>query len=273
MENRFYHIDEKLALELIARTKTEKAAQWGAWAEVHVFENHAVLGMKGMYYQDKHFFARDVVPYDIIISKLNRLAKKGVAVVPILGYCFRETDGYIIMERAKGSELWAGAIRWDKERTLTFAKDLAEAPQKQFDKFVSDYKAILDMGLTVDWQNIENFFYDSSAGFQFIDVRTFSHAIRHEENITLGCKQNMKAGEYLLPCLEKIQDGFARTMSESEFNTLMKNNKIIFDKAKTAAIKSGASAEMIDDALNSPHIKIAGVNANLKYPDHKAMEA
>ena len=52
---------------------------------------------------------------------------------------------------------------------------MSKAPQRHFDKFVADTIKIIDAGVMVDFICEDNFFYDETVGFQFIDLNTHNY--------------------------------------------------------------------------------------------------
>jgi hypothetical protein len=81
-----------------------------------------------------------------------------------------------VYERAPGEQLYqmAGNEPWDTTVDRHYwesrIQQLADAPQEQFDRLVARVKEMEGLGIHVDTNKPDNFFYDSELGFTLIDV-------------------------------------------------------------------------------------------------------
>ena len=169
-----FGIDRETAQKMITATesmKSEKSGDNGFQnTKVFLFDEYAVLKMQNMNF-------RNVTNQDTDLKHLERLAvtfldlkAQGVNVVPILAFQSDDGNGYIIQLRAKGAELYDRDRVSDKEYIIERIDQLSNAPQVHLDKFVADAIKIMDAGAIVDFVGKDNFFYDETVGFQFIDL-------------------------------------------------------------------------------------------------------
>ena len=258
MENHFYHIDEKVAEDLIARTEKSGYEKSGANSKASTVGKYVVLKAGNIPLVQTDKFPASVVPFDVVIEKLWQLEKQGGNAVPILGYCFdpeksrkifkdgNKTSirssygkGYIIQHRAPGQEMWERERMGEKEYIVRRTKTFADAPQEQFDKFVADYMAILDAGIMVDYSKRENFFYDEEKGFSFIDLNFMLNKKQRESKYNLLSKYcTMPANSFVLASSPAV----AR-MTDAEYHALLDDNRAVFEKCKKAIVANGLATE------------------------------
>ena len=193
MIEKFSYIDRETARALLERVKYMAPSHRGIDRRAYLFEEYAVLSTSRLKLRNVIVRDDDLAHLDDIMEKLMALRRGGVNVVPILGYCYdpasADGEGFLIMERAKGAELyddavicryeaWAlkdGAAYLESEADpaayiLSRTREVAAIPQEHFDKFIADVLAILKNDILIDFQGKSNFFYDEKEGFGFIDL-------------------------------------------------------------------------------------------------------
>lgn len=193
---------------------------------------------------------------DKVIESIHSLADNGVNVVRLYGYVSDESDrrdyrtesycsALFVMDRAPGEELYRGVTYGyshtepeDVASLLSYMDMLGKVPQEHYTKYVHDYLAILRSGVAVDPSKKGNFFYDSSVGFTFIDVRNENHDVSSRFLV-----QNMMSvvQPYLLT-KEICQD----TSTLRQYDRLTAE---ILIKMDTALLANGFSREDIDECF------------------------
>jgi len=153
--------------------------------------------------------------------------------------CSSNLNFAIVQPRAKGIEMWEYKNFGNKEYLAKRSGTFANAPQGHFDKFVADFKEIVNAGLLIDVCGSENFFYDKQNGFSFIDFDSIMSAEEKQQQSELLHKH------CTLPAFRTlIQDKFAECeMSEDEFSQFILNNMATFIKCKRAIVKNGIATE------------------------------
>lgn len=246
---------------LLNKVEGQTSKKAGGNSKAYIFGDYVVLKTGNISLGDVSDGIKEP-PFDRIIEKLHALKNSGVNVVPVLGYIcngmcdFGESaygEGFVFQPRAKGSELWERnkmPSRYSeiKKEEATYLFDraslLANASQQQFDKWVSDYKAITDAGIMIDPSKKENFFYDEEEGFSFIDLN-------FEREPIFGKDRNENFIRYcLLPCVNRgicrDKEDFPREEQE-RFSQFEEDNKKIFSKCVEALIKVGVKKEEIQE--------------------------
>ncbi|MDR0446737.1 MAG: hypothetical protein LBH17_06920, partial [Oscillospiraceae bacterium] len=207
------------------------------------------------------------------------LKEQGVAVVPILGYCFEPESengsGYIIQLRAKGEELYDDAIMKEyyvskdnlaylssdtdaKKYVISRTELISKVPQDHFDKFINDIIVLLNNDILIDFNGKSNFFYDDTEGFQFIDLDSHTdykyglveHKLDGKEIVAYygftPC--HFASGTKVLPNLA-LDEKAISMIGDKELLQLAVDNKTIFEKCKTALFNNGISEEQISNSL------------------------
>ena len=197
MIEKYFYIDPSDARQLINQVEHMLWSKRGIDRHAYLFDNHAVLSTNRLKLRNVTTRDDDLHYLDEIIETLFALHQKGVAVVPILGYCYdpdsADGTGFVIQNRAKGHELFDDAILaafqvWSQSQTETLYLHsllsqnekieyllsrthlISQVPQYHFDKFVNDMLCILNHDILIDSFGQSNFFYDAEEGFQFIDL-------------------------------------------------------------------------------------------------------
>ena len=193
MKEKFKYIDTETARSLIGRVKDMVPAHRGIDRSAYLFDEYAVLSTSRLKLRNVIVRDDDLVHLDDIMEKLMALRRGGVNVVPILGYCYdpasADGEGFLIMERAKGAELYDDAVicryeAWAQEEGAPYLESEADPaayilrrtheaagiPQDHFDKYISDVLAVLRSDILIDFHGKSNFFYDEKEGFGFVDL-------------------------------------------------------------------------------------------------------
>lgn len=193
MKEKFALIDEGTAHALLERVRYMSAEHRGIDRQAYLLDDFAVLSTNRLKLRNVDVRDDDLHYLDDLIERLSELWKNGVNVVPILGYCYdpdsEDGEGFLFMQRARGSELYDDAIickyeMWTQNKENVYLESNADAaeyivrrtyeisqiPQEHFNKFISDIMAILNNDILIDFQGKSNFFYDEKTGFQFIDL-------------------------------------------------------------------------------------------------------
>lgn len=254
---KYFGIDHRIARQMIDATKNmtyEKTGDNGFQStKVYLFDEYAVLKMQNMTFRNVDTQDTDLKYLEKLTKTLLDLQVKGVNVVPILAFQSENGDGCIIQQRAKGEELYDREKMNDKYYILRRVEFLSNAPQEHFDKFIADTIKIIDVGVLIDFMGKDNFFYDETIGFQFIDLNAH---FDYEYGLTEVKPQaeQFAAWNCFLPCyfdtVPKYRETVSKILSETtdkERVLLGEHNRNIFEKCKTAMIKSGIAKEMIRD--------------------------
>jgi len=232
----------------------------GAFSKCHIYENYAILNSNNIF---------DAQEFKDIISTLNDLKIKGVSVARILGYAITETNqknnrsnGYIVQEKAKGNELLycknvpipistsPSNTKSNRDYVIEYCKLLRTIPQKHFDKYLSDYKAICDAKIKID-PLLTNLFYDKKDGFTFIDLNT-PDEISLYDKLDINGKQSHR--DFLKQVFNPLRDFGTRdiftgeliyTPTEEKF--IIESELLAFEKLFKSAIKIGIPPEDIQD--------------------------
>ncbi len=254
-----FGIDAETARRLIEATSVMTNEKSGdnrfQNTKVYLFETYAVLKMQNL-------DVRNIETQDTDLKHLERLAEtlldlqvNGVHVVPILAFQCCDGNGYIIQPRAKGAEMYDRARLSDKDYMLGRVELFTHAPQQHFDAFVTDIIKMTNAGVLIDFVGKDNFFYDESIGFQFIDLNAHHDYVYglcddkpHAERVAIhGC---------FLPCwfdtMPQYRDTVSKIMSEmtdAECAQLRAQNRHIFEKCKTALVNNGITEEAIHEAV------------------------
>lgn len=241
MENRFFYIEEQTALKLIAQCETfgRNASKCGTRSKAYFIDNFVVLKTENILVTHTRTF-KDKVPFDEIIKLLYKLKQQGVNVIPILGYSYNSekttgfenrlgkieyAKGYIIQPRAKGREMWNSELFSDKNYVLMQTQTLASATEEHYVKFVADILTIIKAGISIDPAE-ENFFYDESIGFSFIDLTTFASI----NGLVIDEKIITKYA--YMPYFKEIAQ--LKNLNPQEHKEISIYNEIIFEKCKKA---------------------------------------
>ena len=264
MVDKYFYIDKALAEQLIEQANNGKYEKGGTNSRVAIFGDYAILKTGNIEVKNTNLFDSKTIPFDKIIDKVHALNDAGVSAVPILGYCYDKNsisnfgnyayaNGYIIQQRAKGSELWQRqhlpsvvdrtATSEQKAYLIKRLEELASAPQSQYDKFISDLKAITDAGIKVDPKK-ENFFYDAEFGFSFIDLNFFGEPLFERQSRT----PHDNFIEYALVPYNVFANRITN-FTRDEAKTASMCNATILNKCTQALINIGIDKADIDKVI------------------------
>jgi len=296
MEERYFYIEPWVARGLLAQSKKMKPAKHGIDSRVYLIGEYAVLSTSRIKLRNVATRDDDLAYFDELIETLMRLREQGVAAVPILGYCYdsdsADGTGYIFQPRAKGEELYDDEVMkhfkvWLRKRRNPFqrgraveyllartkaveyllarTKYVSEIPQEHFDKFIGDIIILNDNDVLIDFIGKSNFFYDASAGFQFIDLDShtdYKYGLAEKyDSRELACVGgfapcHFAADTTAFSRIALDEKALAR-LGKDELQQLARDNGIIFEKCKTAMLNNGCSREQLEDSLKL--LKIFGV--------------
>lgn len=284
MQEKYLYIEKEKARSLLQDIGDIKPERSGVNSKVWLTDGYAVL-------YSENLNVRNVTVPDSKLDFLEQLAvdlmelhRQGTGVIPILGFCCDDESGrgYIFQPRAKGEELYHDRImekyylqgdrscqpgnRAEQEYILSRTHFISRIPQKHFDKLMEDIITLLDRDILIDFMGKSNFFYDSAAGFQFIDLNShtdYRYGLTDSKpDSRLICAYNgfvpchIGAGSEVMPNM--ILDENALTCLDSgEIESLKNDNRVIYEKCRTAMLHSGVSREQLDTATGL--LKLFGV--------------
>lgn len=113
MQEKYFYINPQKARELLLQVQGMQSDKRGLDNQVYLVDEYAVLATTKLKLRNYPTRDDDLVYYDELVQSLMRLKEQGVAVVPVLGYCYEPDSengsGYIIQRRARGEELYDDA--------------------------------------------------------------------------------------------------------------------------------------------------------------------
>ncbi len=289
MEEKYFCIDPAKARALLAQTKKIDAAKRGFDSLVYLIDEYAVLTTSRLKLRNVETRDDDLVYFDELIKTLMELRKEGVAAVPILGYCFdpasENGNGYLFQPRAKGEELYDDAVMtafytWAQKNPgnvylssdadakayiLARTNYIAGAPQRHFDKFISDIIVLIDNDILIDFNGKSNFFYDVTAGFEFIDLDShtdykYGLAKHRPDSKELASVYgftpcHFAVGTKVLAKLSLDKRALSR-LGSAQLRQLARDNGVIFEKCRIAMLNNGISEKQLRKSLKN--LKIFG---------------
>lgn len=282
MKEKYFYIKHEKAKELLSKINEMEAAKRGVNSHVYLIGEYAVLTTNSIKLRNVTTRDDDLAYFDELIKTLMSLREQGVAVVPILGYCFEPNsnsgNGNIFQMRAKGEELYDDAVMnvfyaWAQKNPgsiylssdtdankyiLSRTNYISKAPQKYFDKFISDIIVLFDNDILIDFNGKSNFFYDDTAGFQFIDLNShtdykYGLAEHKPDSKELAsyfgfAPCHVAVGTKVLPHLALDEKANSK-LDDKELQQLVQDKKTIFYKCKTAMLNNGMSEEQLNNSL------------------------
>lgn len=279
MEEKYFYIQPETARGLLAQMKEMKAAKRGVDRQAYLIGEYAVLTASKIKLRNVTTRDDDLAYFDELIKTLMELKEQGVGVVPILGYCVEPNsengNGYIIQSRAKGEELYDDSIMKElyvgkphlaylssdtdaKEYVISRTNAISKVPQKHFDKFIRDIIVLLDNDILIDFNTKSNFFYDDTAGFQFIDLDSHTDYKYGLTEDKMGGREiaayygftpcHYALGTRVLPGLALDENAISRIGDEKLLQLAM-DNKTIYEKCKTALLNNGIPEEQLRNFL------------------------
>lgn len=256
---KYFGIDREAAQKLIDDTLGKKNDRSGdnsfQSTKVYLTDEYAILRMNNIIYRNVIAPDHDLHHLAHITQTLLELYAQGVHVVPIVGFQCDGENGCIIQRRAPGSELYDRGRLCDKDYILSRVFCLSNAPQAHYDKFVADAVKIMNAGILIDFVGKDNFFYDETTGFHFIDLSAhfdYVYGLADEKpNVT-----QIAAWNCFLPCyfdpVPQHRDNVSQVLSvlnRVEQSLLQESNKRIFDKCIFALLHNGITADIVDEII------------------------
>lgn len=278
MEEKYFYIEPETARGLLAQMKEMKAAKRGVDKQAYFIGEYAVLTASKIKLRNA-MRDDDLAYFDELIKTLMGLKEQGAGVVPILGYCVEPNsengNGYIIQSRAKGEELYDDSIMKEyyvskprfaylssdtdaKKYVISRTNFISKVPQSHFDKFIRDIIVLINNDILIDFNGKSNFFYDDTDGFQFIDLDSHTdYKYGLVENKMDGKEIaayygftpcHYAVGTKLLPGLALEEEAIS-IIDDEKLLQLAMDNKIIYEKCKTALLNNGISEEQLGSSL------------------------
>ena len=279
MEEKYFYIQPETARGLLAQMKEMKAAKRGVDRQAYLIGEYAVLTASKIKLRNVTTRDDDLAYFDELIKTLMELKEQGVGVVPILGYCVEPNsengNGYIIQSRAKGEELYDDSIMKElyvgkphlaylssdtdaKKYVISRTNAISKVPQKHFDKFIRDIIVLLDNDILIDFNTKSNFFYDDTAGFQFIDLDSHTDYKYGLTEDKMGGREiaayygftpcHYAVGTEVLPNLALDEKAFSM-IDDEKLHQLALDNKTITEKCRIALLNNGISEEQLGNSL------------------------
>ncbi len=131
---------------------------------------------------------------------------------------------------------------------------------------MKDIIILADNDILIDFMGKSNFFYDTSVGFQFIDINSHTDYKYGLENTkyegSLICAYNgfvpchIEAGSRVLSSIA-LDETALFNLEKNKLQQLRRDNNIIFEKCKTAMINSGVTIDQLNIVLRD--LKLFGV--------------
>jgi hypothetical protein len=282
VKEKYFYIEPEKARKLLSQVKEMKAIKRGFDSHVYLIGDYAILSTSRIKLRNVITRDDELAYFDELIKTLMSLREQCVAVVPILGYCYdpdsENGNGYVFQLRAKGEELYDDAVMkeyyvWEKnnpssaylssdtdakEYILSRTNLISKVPQKHFDKFISDTIVLFDNDILIDFNGKSNFFYDDTMGFQFIDLDSHTD---YKYGLTEHKPDSRKLASYygFVPCHVAVgtkvlphlamEEKSISKLDNKELQQLIRDNKAIFQKCKTAILNNGISEVQLNDSL------------------------
>lgn len=287
MIERYFYIEPEKAAALVRSAQKMQFQRRGFDRRAYLMDEYAVLSTGRLKLRNVDTRDDNFSYLDELIETLMRLRRQGVSVVPILGYCCEEESrdgrGWMIQARAKGEEMYDDAVLmayevWARrnpsavylssnanaeEYILRRTAFLAQAPQRHYDKFISDIMEICECDILIDFNGKSNFFYDSDVGFQFIDLDAHTDYKYGLSDVKADAKW-IAALCGFAPChLDADSKVFAHIALDREAISQMRPerleqladaNREIFEKCKAAMKHNAISDAEIGRALDRIHV-------------------
>ncbi len=287
MHEKYLYIGNEEARSLLRQIGNMEPARSGVNSQVYLTDGRAVLYSENLKVRNVTVRDDGLVYLEELAVTLMQLNRQGTGVVPILGFCCDESGrGYIFQPRARGEELYDDKImekycvygrelsgdtypardRAEQEYILSRTHFVSQIPQRHFDKFMEDIITLLDRDVLIDFMGKSNFFYDETAGFQFIDINShtdYKYGLTGERpDSRLICAYNgfvpchTGAGSGVMPRLA-LDEGSFDALDSGEILKLKNDNRVIFEKCRAAMISNGVTSGQLDSAMEL--LKLFGV--------------
>ena len=282
MIERYFYIDRDKAADLLEAAQRMCPQKRGFDRRTYLLDGFAVLSTNRLKLRNVDTRDDDLAYLDELIETLKALKNRGVSVVPILGYRCDEEEGdgkgWLIEERAKGAEMYDDAALtayyvWARknpsavylsskidpeEHLLCRTEFLSQAPQKHYDKFISDIMAVCECDILIDFNGKSNFFYDPDVGFQLIDLDAHTDYRYGLADVRPDSRWIASLCGFV-PChLDEATKAFSHialngaaisSLQPEKRKKLAADNLMIFEKCKAAMKNNGISEEEINRAL------------------------
>lgn len=292
MLEKYFGIAPSRARQLIEQAKGMKWSQRGVDRHAYLIGDYAVLSTQRLKLRNVTTRDDQLTYLDELIESLLDLSQRGVSVVPILGYCYdpdsADGTGFLLEKRARGQALFDDGILtkfqvWARKHPednylpcdcseeearqylLARTHEISCVPQKHFDQLVSDIRSVLQRDILIDCFGKSNFFYDTDAGFQLIDLDAHND-YRYGLTDKKPNLDQMTAICGLVPCLyatgTKLFSGHALdeqallAFSSAQKSQLAQANSVIFEKCIAAFRQNNVAASVLDSVLRM--VKIYG---------------
>ena len=253
---KYFGMDREFAQQLIEATKNMKHEKTGDNAfqntKVFLFDEYTVLQQDNLNFRNVYTADADLKHLENIAETLLSLQAQGVNVVPILAFQSDNGNGYIIQSRAKGTELYdRDKVRaLDKDYILERVELLSYVSQEHFDKFLSDtIKILVDASIIVDFFGKDNFFYDETIGFQFIDLNSHTGNVYGRKDHYIKPQAEHAIKVCFLPCY--YDENILPKLTDKERILLGERNRKIFEKCRTALLNNRIPEEIINEVISS----------------------
>ena len=233
-------------------TSTRSGSNRTYRTKVFLFDEYALLKMRNIRLRNVVVQDRNLRHLESLAKTLLDLQAQGVGVVPILAF---RSDGILLMARAKGAELYEKDRLDEKNYVLRRVKFLSNVPQAYYDKFAADAIKITDAGVLVDFVGKDNFFYDETVGFQFVDLDAHNDYFYGLSDQKPQSKA-IAARICFLPCWYDTTPTYRETVSAllaqltpAEHTALTAHNRAIFVKCRLALERSAVPEAIIQETL------------------------
>ena len=146
--------------EYISASQSMDASSKGTNKKCYIFDD--VVLLSGLFGEDE----------SQIKEKIDSLKDSGVNICRILEIVTIDNKNYELQERAEGEELYQLKLDRTHEGQLKFLEVLDSLSRQDisfYEKFLTDWKKILDAGLVIDPSKSTNFLYDGK-NITFIDL-------------------------------------------------------------------------------------------------------
>ena len=175
-------------------------------------------------------------------------------------------EKYCVHERELSGDTYPARDRAEQEYIFSRTHFVSQIPQRHFDKFMKDIITLAGRDVLIDFMGKSNFFYDETAGFQFIDINShtdYKYGLTGERpDSRLICAYNgfvpchIGAGSRVMPHLALDESSFD-ALDSGEIQRLKNDNKIIYEKCRAAMISNGVTSGQLDSAMGL--LKLFGV--------------
>ena len=164
----------KLINYYIDKIKDIPSESKGSNKECFVFDNYVLLRGNSVDREERAIQK---------IKIMHDLKEKGINIAPLLEYTRIDNKDYELQMRAPGEELYNSKMSTSVEgqkKYLERLKNISLESPEFYDKFITDWNAILETGLDVDPSKSSNFFYQKGS-ICFIDLNKMDASLAKRE--------------------------------------------------------------------------------------------